>query len=265
MRITQNMLFSSSADWQPGLSCELLIGQRWERVETLAGDRLHSHHFSQIELVLEGTIDLKGEVECELPPGAAVYIPPDTEHGFAYPNGMAEWVTLKFVVEPQDPVQSTTVIQPGTTATPMFTQLAQLVEMDAHSHYQTRPLIEMSLTLIVQELSHTHGILHSESGDVADQAMRYVRRRNGRSVTIEEIAAHLDVSVSHLSRRFKEQQGISLKTFIDELRVEIAKDLIIYSRQPLAEIAETLDFSDAFAFSRFMKRKLGFPPSQLRR
>ena len=81
--------------------------------------------------------------------------------------------------------------------------------------------------------------------------------------TIEEIAAHLNMSVRTFQRKLK-NEGYSYKDIVDELRREFAFGYLKKPELTISEIAYLLSYSDASAFIRTFKRWTGKTPVQWR-
>lgn len=79
-----------------------------------------------------------------------------------------------------------------------------------------------------------------------------------------DIASDMNLSVRTLSRRLAEE-GASLVTLIEEVRIERAQMLLISSDLPIARIAQQLGYSNTSTFSRAFKRVKDRVPSDLRR
>ena len=82
--------------------------------------------------------------------------------------------------------------------------------------------------------------------------------------SIEQVAAHLNLSLRTLQRKLK-VEGYTYKQLIDELRKEFA---ITYLKKPelsITEIAFLLNYADTSAFSRSFKRWTGQRPVEFRK
>jgi AraC-like DNA-binding protein len=77
-------------------------------------------------------------------------------------------------------------------------------------------------------------------------------------------AALLHISPGHLSEVVKAQSGKPAIKHIHERLVLEARRLLVYSAQPLKEIAFDLGFADASYFNRFFKRETGVTPAEYR-
>ncbi len=82
--------------------------------------------------------------------------------------------------------------------------------------------------------------------------------------TIEQIAAHLNMSVRTFQRRLKEE-GFSYKILIDDLRKDFAIDYLKNQELSIGEISYLLDYSDPSTFIRSFKRWTGMTPNTYRK
>lgn len=78
-----------------------------------------------------------------------------------------------------------------------------------------------------------------------------------------QVAKALGMSERTLSRRLKEQ-GTSFEQLLDNVREEIALQMVADRHRPLADIALALGFAEASTFYRAFRRWTGMPPAQWR-
>lgn len=83
--------------------------------------------------------------------------------------------------------------------------------------------------------------------------------------TMAAHAAALGVSPAHLSRCCRAETGRSAAALLDERRLHAARLLLARTDATVADIAGHLGFSGPQAFSRFVRRQTGHPPTALRR
>ncbi len=94
--------------------------------------------------------------------------------------------------------------------------------------------------------------------------VEYVRENYHREITIDDLAKMSFLSVSALERRFKKHLGKTPKQFINEIRLENARRMLIETKLPIVEIAYQCGFSEHSYFSRQFKIMFGTLPSVLR-
>ncbi|MGK5730875.1 AraC family transcriptional regulator ligand-binding domain-containing protein [Streptomyces sp. URMC 124] len=89
------------------------------------------------------------------------------------------------------------------------------------------------------------------------------QRRAGRLPEVAQLAARLAVSPATLRRRLKEE-GTSYRRLRDQVLREAAVAGLAEGREPIAELAERLGFSEDTAFHRAFRRWTGTTPGAYR-
>lgn len=227
---------------------------------------LHSHSFWQLELVTKGHIayTLLEESSKVLNAGDMLLIPPYQEHEFRYDTPGAAWVTLKFernvqAAEPWGGVIPKSLFTEKFTASLLATITGTILRP-----YEKTFVEGMLESLFVYIESEDFSKVEDEPSQIVRIITDMVRERNGRPVNVDEIAEQLSYTRSHISKLFKQLTGENLKSFIDRVRLEKAKEMLRYSEFNISYITEELGFKDIFTFSRFFKRMTGMNPRQYR-
>ncbi|MGQ8366115.1 helix-turn-helix domain-containing protein [Glaciecola sp. 1036] len=95
--------------------------------------------------------------------------------------------------------------------------------------------------------------------------VEYIRKNFHTDISIEDLAKEAFLSVSALERRFKKYLSKTPKQFLNEIRLENARRMLIETQQPIMEIAYQCGFSEHSYFSKQFKALFGILPSQLRK
>lgn len=82
--------------------------------------------------------------------------------------------------------------------------------------------------------------------------------------SVQFYAHRIFVSAKHLTKMIKQLTGKTVSRFIDEMLLADAKMLLDFPNLTVANIADQLNFSNQFAFSKFFKKQTGMSPSQYR-
>ncbi len=82
---------------------------------------------------------------------------------------------------------------------------------------------------------------------------------------VGEIAAHIGINRSYLSRVFKKKMGVSIKQYIISNRLNTACELLSSSELSIKEVAERAGYEDQLTFSKMFKRTYKISPSEYRR
>ena len=97
-----------------------------------------------------------------------------------------------------------------------------------------------------------------------EQCKDYIYGHYREKIYLDDIADKLGISSSYLSRQFKKETGVSLQDFINDVRVEKAANLLVYSEESLAKIAEYVNFPSQSYLGKIFKQKLQMTPKQYR-
>lgn len=130
-----------------------------------------------------------------------------------------------------------------------------------------RPLFDIEGAIIgsygfTQHLEKTSHLLSNV--DEIKKPVEYIRENFAQEITVEQLARISFLSVSALERRFKRQLSKTPKQFINQVRLENARRLILESREPIADIADACGFKEHSYFSKQFKALFAIQPSQLR-
>ena len=121
---------------------------------------------------------------------------------------------------------------------------------DTRLHFLLRALIE--------EL-HYQLKLQNENA-LVKQIKQYLHEHMREKITLADVSQHVFFSVPQIEKIFKEETGLSVIRYLIELRLSIAKNLLIGASLPLKSVAEKCGFPDYNFFSRTFKKIIGVSP-----
>jgi len=96
------------------------------------------------------------------------------------------------------------------------------------------------------------------------ELLSYMRQSLSAKMRTSDLANHLNISQSMLSKRFKSCTGISLKQYIQQQLMQQAQVSLIGTNKSIKEIASDLRYEDALYFSRVFSQWVGESPSSYR-
>jgi transcriptional regulator GlxA family with amidase domain len=94
--------------------------------------------------------------------------------------------------------------------------------------------------------------------------MLLMERNLESPLTAEFIARHVGVSVRQLERLFKTETGTSPSNFALRIRLAHARQRLLHSQEPVADIALQSGFVNRSHFARSFRLEFGVTPSDLR-
>ncbi|AIQ70322.1 response regulator transcription factor [Paenibacillus graminis] len=107
--------------------------------------------------------------------------------------------------------------------------------------------------------------LSRELSPVMVRADEYIRKNFTHELSVEKLSAYVGKTPNYFSHRFKLEFGVSFKEYINRLRIDKAKELIVHTNDLIYEISEQVGFSDYIYFTQVFKKIEGHSPGILRK
>jgi transcriptional regulator GlxA family with amidase domain len=82
---------------------------------------------------------------------------------------------------------------------------------------------------------------------------------------VAEIAARVGLSASRLEHLFKVQVNVSIRAYLQELRLRRAAELLVSTDERVSQISYAVGFNDASNFNHAFKKSFGVTPKEYRR
>jgi transcriptional regulator GlxA family with amidase domain len=92
----------------------------------------------------------------------------------------------------------------------------------------------------------------------------FIDKRYAQPLTLDEMAGRIHVSVRTLQRRFLAATGMTPMQYLQVVRIERGKGLLVSERLPVAEIAAMVGYQDRVSFGRLFKSTVGMTPAAYR-
>ena len=92
----------------------------------------------------------------------------------------------------------------------------------------------------------------------------YLELHYTEKIVLDELADRFFISKFHLSRVFKEQFGVSINTYVRNLRITKAKQMLRFTDKKLEDIGYQCGLGAPHYFSRIFKQIEGITPSEFR-
>ena len=96
------------------------------------------------------------------------------------------------------------------------------------------------------------------------QAQIWLQQHCQQDIALKEVAAHFGMSIRTFNRRFKNATGKTPLQYVQELRIDMAKDLLQTSNLSISEIAYKVGYQDLGYFAELFRKLLATTPSEYR-
>lgn len=150
------------------------------------------------------------------------------------------------------------------------------LEMDQQLQQFTSPAIGDTLTGTKEELQQiiqafyariievTKAQKGQRSGNLVSLIEKYIQEHYTQDLGLEQIADEMGVSVKYVSRVFKDKTGVYLTDYINQVRIEKAKELLTRTEMKVNDIAESIGIHSRTTFLRVFKKVEGISPNEYR-
>lgn len=101
--------------------------------------------------------------------------------------------------------------------------------------------------------------------DILRDAIIYFNSNYYKKILLNEYVKDLNISLCWFTRIFKEKYTVSPRTYITNLRIIRAKELLATTSYSIGKIAELTGHDNQLYFSRIFKNNVGVTPSQFRK
>lgn len=100
--------------------------------------------------------------------------------------------------------------------------------------------------------------------NIALTATKYIHANYTEDITVEDLAATLNVTPRHINRLFQNLFGCSLARSVNVIRMEYAKQYLISGRESLERIAAHVGLPSGKVLSKLFHEQEGISPAQFR-
>lgn len=143
----------------------------------------------------------------------------------------------------------------------LFHELERAEKEEAFGGELLRRAIFVQLMVAVNRVACADSAVGAAAAD--DKVVAILQYLNGHlsePLSIDELASRFYLSKFHMMRRFKEETGYTVHSYITEKRLMLAQQLLQQGR-PLTDTAYACGYQDYSTFSRAYKKQFGRSPS----
>ena len=103
-----------------------------------------------------------------------------------------------------------------------------------------------------------------QKSSIVKQTVAYIRTHYSEDISSSVIAEKLHVSDGYLRALFKKECSCTIKDYIQQYRIERAKELLLKDEKKIYEIAEQCGFASSQHFSRVFHQLTGMTPGEFK-
>ena len=85
------------------------------------------------------------------------------------------------------------------------------------------------------------------------------------NITLDDLCAKFNYSKAFLCKKFKEESGIPIMNYYNNLKIKEATHLLKDKEHSVSYVAEILNFNSRYYFSKAFKRITGMSPAEYKK
>ncbi len=117
-------------------------------------------------------------------------------------------------------------------------------------------------TTLYRFINYSFDFSSLKHSDTVYKVIEYIRKNYFKKISLDDIANHVNFSKTYLSRIFKDEVGENISNYVNKIRIEKAKLLIIDKKFSLIDIANLVGFEDQSYFTKVFKSIVGISPKK---
>ncbi|KKO51467.1 response regulator transcription factor [Paenibacillus sp. DMB20] len=106
---------------------------------------------------------------------------------------------------------------------------------------------------------------HSRENHIIHDIARYLKQSYHQEISLQDIASRFFLSREYISRKFRQEFGVTLSDFLGRIRIDKAKLLLLNPNLRIAQVAEMVGYQDEKYFSKVFKKLEGQTPNDYRK
>ncbi|WP_122645458.1 AraC family transcriptional regulator [Enterococcus mediterraneensis] len=138
-----------------------------------------------------------------------------------------------------------------------------------NTYYYSSKISDLLVQSILIELCNQYFIVSTvqstdEHASKIHQIADWIRANMNEELTIQSVAETFELSQDYLSRQFKKELGQNLRDYLINLKISVAKVLLVQTVLPIKLVSELSYYADEKYFIRIFRKKTGLTPNKYR-
>ncbi|MCO7124690.1 AraC family transcriptional regulator [Sporolactobacillus shoreicorticis] len=146
----------------------------------------------------------------------------------------------------------------------LFRQLLTMSTVKSYSGRKNDFMTSLLLTELSNDFLNTQSLLHAKNPSNVEYIAEWVRVHLADNPTVASIADQFELNPTYLSRKFRNEYGIGIKSYILEQKIIYARYLLSTTILPINDVAEQSFFESPKHFMRSFKQHVGVTPTTYR-
>jgi AraC-like DNA-binding protein/ligand-binding sensor protein len=123
-------------------------------------------------------------------------------------------------------------------------------------------LLRWTTTILTRFMDCVFDLSKAKHAHVIHKVINYIKANYMNKLTLQDAAEHVNFTPQYLSKIIKEETKYTFKNYVNKVKIEKSKELLMEDDLPLSEIAYLLGYSDQSHFSKTFKQITGKNPTE---
>ena len=228
----------------------------------------HFHDFYELEFVISGsgTYTIDG-VEYTIEAGTLFFLTPLNYHCVDIKDAKLYNVMFSSDICDHTFLKDLTINAPVSLQTDGKTKLCFEVFLDElcnniDDSELSVALLEAIIARVKKEVSNGN---INKTRSIINRAELYILNNFRNGITLNDVAKELALTPTYFSQLFKKEKHVNFITYINDMRFEYARKLLIHSEMTVMQICAESGFNDYPNFIRRFKQYTGLYPTEYRK
>lgn len=124
-------------------------------------------------------------------------------------------------------------------------------------------MVKEQVISIIKDPAGIYSDAHKNSC-IVNSTIRFIKENYKKDLSLDILASNAYCNTSYLSYIFKEKMNIGITDYINQVRIDAAKQLLDITGKTITEISSEVGYNDSSYFARVFKQRVGLSPSEYR-
>lgn len=140
------------------------------------------------------------------------------------------------------------------------------IQSDIYSEFARLETMDEIRNMLIQKYTTLidYSFQMGNQKKTVDKIMGFIRENYCKNIGINDISGHLNLSYSHVRKIFRDETGTSIMEYINSLRIQEAKRLLLSKDCGIKKIALSVGYNNDQSFERYFKKIVGVTPGEFR-
>jgi AraC-like DNA-binding protein len=141
--------------------------------------------------------------------------------------------------------------------------IRQLLHCEEEQYYTSR-ISDLLMEMILIEITQNYMELYKNKNHKMQVVCDWIRANRYLRISLQDVANQFGYNKEYLARAFKAEMGITVKQYINNLQLGLAKRKLLETNETVEQIASEIGIEDAKVFMKLFKREENLTPTQYR-